>query len=180
MPLFARKFSNVGSLWMQAFLGRCNRSRSAPVNESIRALLFLTAACPHGISITDSSIEAVQYLVGYLYGVDVFKDGDLLVEEALASANLFLKFDVDAAAIEAARYCLQRSKPGHLNKLCCALQKVSEARPELSEQIAINLGCVEMSLLDMSPKALGTSGFIFFAPRRQKYTCRGAKSVRSL
>ena len=108
----------------------------------------------HNIAITDSSVEAVRHFVGYLYGVDVFKDGDLSVEEALDLAKLFLKFDIDAAAIEAARYCLQRSKPGHLNKLCCVLQKVSEVRPQLAEKIAVNLFCVDLSLLDLSTMAL--------------------------
>ncbi len=45
----------------------------------------------------------------------------MLLEEALDLAKLFLKFDIDAATIEAARYCPLESKPGHINKLCCVL-----------------------------------------------------------
>ena len=54
----------------------------------------------------------------------MFEDGDLMVEKALELSHLSIQFDIGAGAIKSARYSLQKSRPGHVNKLCRVLRKV--------------------------------------------------------
>ncbi len=104
--------------------------------------------------ITGSSVESVRHFVRYLYGFNVFEDRDLTVEEALELTDLFIQFDIGPAAIKAARYCLRKSRRGHLNKLCRMLGNVKEIRVELAEKIAVSHDCVDLSLVDTSTMKL--------------------------
>ncbi len=104
----------------------------------------------YNILITDSTAEAVRHFVGYLYGFNVLEEGCLTVEEAMELAALFIQFDVGAGAIKAARYCLQKSGPEHLDKFCRVLGNVKAIRAELAEKIAENYDSVDLSLVDTS------------------------------
>ncbi len=119
-------------------------------HEVLVASSPILARLGHNISITDSSVEAVRHFVRYLHGVDVFRDGDLSVEEALELANLFLKFDIGTAATQAAHYCLHKFKPEYLNKFCRVLQNIKGIRKELAEKVAVYHDSVDLNLVAMS------------------------------
>ncbi len=102
------------------------------------------------IPITGSSVDTVRHFTRYLYGFNVFEDDNLSIDEPLELAKLFIQFQIGEATAKAARYCLQKCTPAHLNKLCQVLGTAKEIQPELAQKIVDYLYCLDHSLIDKS------------------------------
>lgn len=122
--------------------------------EVLVASSSVLALLGDNIPVTGASVEVVRHFVGYLYGFNCFEDGELSINEALDLADLFVQFDIKAAAAKAARYCLQKCSTEHLNNMCRVLGQIKEIHSELAKKVADNLNSVDMAFVDKSTMTL--------------------------
>ncbi len=100
--------------------------------------------------ITGSSVNAVRHFTWYLYVFNVFEDEELSVDEAIELAKRFIQFQVREATVIAARYCLQKCAPEHLDELCGVFGPVKEIQTELAQKIVDTYGSVDLGFVDKS------------------------------
>ena len=118
--------------------------------EVLVASSSVLASFGDNIPVSEVSVEVVRHFRGYLYGFNCFEWDELSIEEALNLADLFIRFEIMAAATAAARFCLQNCSAEHLSNMCRVVEKVKETHSEFAQKIAENLDTVDMGMVEKS------------------------------